>query len=84
MVGRRELQGWDQIADYLGLKRRTVQNYEKSHSFPVHRMPGRKGRVFAYTDEIDAWKEKDLSAEPAKEGESEPPSPEPPVPEQDV
>ncbi len=50
------LDGWDEIAGHLGTTVRTAQNREKSGGLPVHRVPGSKrGRVFAYTAEIDAW-----------------------------
>ena len=55
---RRELQGWDQIADYLGVRKRAAQNYEKDHGLPVRRLPGEKGRVWARSEELDAWKQK--------------------------
>jgi hypothetical protein len=56
MSERRELRTWPQIAHHLGLSTRAIQNYEKTASLPVHRLPGQsKSRVWAYTDEIDAW-----------------------------
>jgi len=56
MEGHRELRGWEDIAGYLGVKPRAAQNYEKDRGLPVHRVPGSRGRVFAYTDELDAWR----------------------------
>lgn len=51
-----ELQGWKQIADYLRVTDRTAQNWARRHHLPVHHLPGFKGRAFAQTAEIDAWK----------------------------
>jgi hypothetical protein len=59
---RRELNTWQQIANYLGLSVRAVQNYEKTAGLPVHRLAGQsRGRVWAYTDELDAWKSRALA-----------------------
>ncbi len=55
--GRRELVGWKEIADYLRLNVRTAQKWEAEKGLPVRRYSGEKGRVFSYADEIDAWKE---------------------------
>ena len=54
---RRELVGWKEIAEYLRLNTRTAQKWESEKELPVHRYPGEKGRVYAYADEIEAWKE---------------------------
>ena len=51
-----ELQGWKQIAHYLHVSDRAAQNWARWQNMPVHRLPGTKGRVFAMTAEIDAWK----------------------------
>ncbi len=55
-AGRRELVGWKEIADYLRLNTRTAQKWEEEKGLPVRRYPGEKGRVYAYAEEIDAWK----------------------------
>lgn len=53
---RRRLDGWKEIAAYLRCDERTVQRWHQLHGLPVHRPSGRAGvRVFAFTDEIDAW-----------------------------
>ena len=54
---RRELVGWKEIAEYLRLNTRTAQKWESEKGLPVRRYPGEKGRVYAYTDEIESWKE---------------------------
>lgn len=51
-----ELQGWKQIADYLHVSDRAAQNWARWQRMPVHHLPGFKGRVFAQTGELDAWK----------------------------
>ncbi|MDX1983538.1 MAG: hypothetical protein SFV51_24920 [Bryobacteraceae bacterium] len=68
---RRELQGWDEIAAYLGVRRRAAQNYEKEHGLPVRRLPGEKGRVWAYADEIDRWKELGMETSTARDDHDE-------------
>lgn len=53
----RELASWKEIADYLAVTVRTAQNWEPERGLPVHRVPGGRGRVYALTAELDAWKE---------------------------
>jgi hypothetical protein len=50
------LNGWKDIANYLGKGVRTIQRYEIELGLPVRR-PARKvkGSVFATVEEIDAW-----------------------------
>lgn len=53
----RELSSWKEICAYLGVSERAAQLWETRRGLPVHRLPGPgRGRVLAYTDEIDAWK----------------------------
>jgi len=53
------LDGWKQIAEYLGRTERTVQRWEKNKGLPVRRLqadsPEEQPRVFAYKSEIDLW-----------------------------
>ena len=54
--GRKRLDSWKEIADYLCRDVTTVQRWEKEKGLPIHRLPGGKRHpVFAYQDEIDAW-----------------------------
>lgn len=54
--GRRRLETWKEISDYLNRSVRTVQRWERLRGLPVHRLSnGINERVFAYADEIDAW-----------------------------
>ncbi|MDN5865273.1 MAG: tetratricopeptide repeat protein [Gammaproteobacteria bacterium] len=55
--GARRLDSWKRIARYLDRDVRTVQRWEASEDLPVHRLEhGRQGTVFAYADELDAWR----------------------------
>lgn len=56
-VKRTRLDSWGEIAQYLRCDETTAWRWEKSRGLPVHRLPGgRRNAVFAYTDEIDAWR----------------------------
>src|SRR4051812_7262662 len=55
--GNGRLDSWKSIADYLNRDVRTVIRWEKERGLPVHRVPGGKGGVFAYRDEIEQWLE---------------------------
>lgn len=48
-----ELQGWKEIASYLGRSMRAAQRWEAQHGLPVRRIGG---SVYADRAEIDAWK----------------------------
>ena len=51
------LNGWEEIANYLGKGVRTVQRYESELRLPVRRRRRRKsgGSVFASKAELDGW-----------------------------
>jgi|WetSurMetagenome_2_1015567.scaffolds.fasta_scaffold11349_4 eukaryotic-like serine/threonine-protein kinase len=52
------LDSWKEISAYLGRNIRTCRNWEHDLGLPVHRLDGAlKAHVFAYTGEIDAWRE---------------------------
>ncbi len=53
-----ELNGWKEISAYLGVGVRTAQKFRLEHDLPVRRWPGSKARVYAFTPELDAWKNK--------------------------
>jgi Tfp pilus assembly protein PilF len=55
LTGRARLGSWKEIAAFFGRDQRTVNRWEKELGLPVHRLPGTKGRVYAYTDELSAW-----------------------------
>jgi tetratricopeptide (TPR) repeat protein len=52
---RQRLDSWKEIATFFGRDERTVNRWEKERGLPVHRLPGSKGRVYAYTDELWNW-----------------------------
>lgn len=51
------LDGWKEIAGYLGKEPRTCLRWEKTHGLPVHRMDtgSPRSKVFAFKTEIDDW-----------------------------
>src|SRR5271154_4427203 len=53
--GPTRLDSWKEIAAFLGRDERTVNRWEKELGLPVHRLPGTKGRVYAYTEELSTW-----------------------------
>src|SRR5580698_5332795 len=73
-TSRRRLDSWKEIASFFGRDERTVNRWEKELGLPVHRLPGTKGRVYAFADELSAW-----LATPRNDGvalpEQKPPSP---------
>jgi Tol biopolymer transport system component len=59
----RRLESWKQIAAYLGRDVTTVRRWERHEGLPVHRLLHRKlGSVYAYTAELDAWRNERASA----------------------
>lgn len=53
----RRLESWKEIAAYLGRDVTTVRRWEKREGLPVHRLHhSRLGSVYAYTTELDAWR----------------------------
>jgi Tol biopolymer transport system component len=57
------LESWKEIASYLGRDVTTVRRWEKREGLPVHRLHHSKlGSVYAYTKELDAWREERASA----------------------
>jgi hypothetical protein len=56
------LDSWKAIGRYLKRDERTVQRWELQRKLPVHRLPGgKRGNIFAYTSELDAWLASDQS-----------------------
>jgi hypothetical protein len=52
----RILNGWKEIAAYIGRGVRTVQRWESHVGLPVHRPQGRdRSAVVAFAEELDAW-----------------------------
>jgi tetratricopeptide (TPR) repeat protein len=69
VTGVKRLDSWKEIAAFFGRDERTVNRWEKL-GLPVHRLPGTKGRVFAYTEELSAWLSGPKNAEVAFGGDS--------------
>src|SRR5262247_2728494 len=60
------LDSWKEIAAYLGRGVTTVQRWEKEEGLPVHRLLHQSlSSVFAYTHELDAWRECRKLSKPA-------------------
>jgi tetratricopeptide (TPR) repeat protein len=55
LTGRKRLDSWKEIAAFFGRDERTVNRWEKELGLPVHRLPGTKGRVYAFAEELAAW-----------------------------
>lgn len=54
------LNGWKEIAAYIGREQRTAVRWAIDRGMPVHRAPGQgRGTVYALPDEIDLWLAKD-------------------------
>jgi hypothetical protein len=50
------LNGWKEIAGYIGRGVRTAQRWESSYALPVHRPAGApRSAVFAVESELDVW-----------------------------
>lgn len=73
------LESWKAIANYLNRSVRTVRRWEGAEGLPVHRhMHQSQGSVYAFREELDAWREQ------RKLAESTPaPSPRQPTPKPD-
>jgi tetratricopeptide (TPR) repeat protein len=76
-TNRQRLDSWKEIAVFFGRDERTVNRWEKELGLPVHRLPGTKGRVYAYADELTAWRAAPRNARAALPDQPAPfPSPE--------
>lgn len=51
----RRIDSWKEIAAFFGRDERTVKRWEKERALPVHRLPGERGGVFAWSEELTAW-----------------------------
>ncbi len=71
------LNGWKEIASYLGRDPRTVERWEKQRLLPVRRLPGSgRASIYALKSELDDWlaQAPTRSAEPLAEFDHESPS----------
>lgn len=62
-TGSDRLESWKDIAAFIGRFERTAMRWAKEQGMPVHRLPGKRGRVYASTSEIQAWMEQRPGAE---------------------
>jgi Tfp pilus assembly protein PilF len=51
----RRIDSWKEIAAFFGRDERTVKRWERDRALPIHRLPGERGGVFAYTEELTRW-----------------------------
>jgi tetratricopeptide (TPR) repeat protein len=59
----RRLESWKEIAAYLGRDVTTVRRWEKREGLPVYRLQhGKLGSAYAYTSELDAWRDRQMTA----------------------
>jgi Tol biopolymer transport system component len=59
------LDSWKEIAAYLMRSERTVRRWEDTEELPVHRQHHQKaGSVYAYTGELDSWRQSRREPEP--------------------
>jgi tetratricopeptide (TPR) repeat protein len=67
-AARDRLESWKEIAAYLRRSERTVRRWERKEALPVHRLAhDKRGSVYGYVSELDAWRETRrllLAAEP--------------------
>jgi Tol biopolymer transport system component len=62
---RVRLESWKEIASYLMRSERTVRRWEETEELPVHRqLHEKRGSVYAYVDEVDAWRQSRRLPEP--------------------
>lgn len=61
---REVLESWKEIAALFDVSVRTAQLWEQQRGMPVRRTPGQKGRIFAYVNELLAWRDGDSSVPP--------------------
>jgi cytochrome c-type biogenesis protein CcmH/NrfG len=50
-----KLGSWKCIAGYFGCDERTARRWERERGLPVHRVPGKRSAVFAYSSELEMW-----------------------------
>ena len=49
------VESWKGIASFFQRDERTVKRWERERGLPVHRMPGERGGVFAYANQLEVW-----------------------------
>lgn len=74
---KQRLDSWKEIAAFFERDERTVRRWELERGLPVHRVPGTKGRVYAYSNELSDWLAAPRNSEVALTPLQEPTPPEP-------
>ncbi len=87
-VTKNQIQGWKEIAAYLGRDERTAKRWEKSRGMPVRRIPGSgRANVYIVVADLESWLARDappagnagsLPAHPPFPAASAPPAIDPP------
>jgi hypothetical protein len=54
-TGNRRLDSWKEIASFFDRDERTVRRWEKERDLPVRRLPGLRGGVYTFTDDLSQW-----------------------------
>jgi tetratricopeptide (TPR) repeat protein len=58
LASKDRLESWKEIAAYLNRSERTVRRWEEKEGLPVHRLAhDKRGSVYAFTWELEAWRE---------------------------
>ena len=58
MDENRRLEGWKEIADYVGMKERQAQRWVREQALPIHREARfKRSIVFAFSRELDIWRQ---------------------------
>lgn len=78
----RRIDSWKEIAAFFGRDERTVKRWEKERGLPVHRLPGERGGVFAWSQELTRWLNSSAAANEADPATPSPPAASPPAPTQ--
>ena len=79
----RRIDSWKEIAAFFGRDERTVKRWEKERGLPVHRLPGERGGVFAWSQELTQWLNSSSDAHGRIDQEPAPPIP-PPAPAHEI
>jgi len=68
------LDSWKEIGAYFGRDERTVKRWEKVRGLPIRRLPGARGGVYAFTDDLERWMEERHSGNPKPSAKAPPTS----------
>ena len=78
------LDSWKAVASYLGRSDKTVRRWEEKEGLPIHRLHhDKRGSIYAYKQELDAWwqlRKPAIEAEDAPAADAGPPPLEPEQP----